>query len=181
MSQPLGIGGPAADGPVKNDSADVFIPVIRTPAVNATIYPEPNTTTEEPLAIGAAANGTQEEDAQAENGTPGEPAAVQPAGKTEVFYYFFWADYCSTCKTMMPWIRDLAKEHPTLKVQMIDLYSGSPLIARFQVSSTAVSVILKKVGGVDVSGTKAAGFMDKDGIERFMCTELDDEKCGRLR
>jgi len=119
---------------------------------------------------------TTEEEPEDVNNTP-EETPKEPEGDVEVTYYFFWAEYCSTCKTMMPWIHEVGHEHPSLNVEMIDLRSGSLYIQRFSVSSTAVSVIIKRVDGKDISGTKMIGFMDQDGIERLACSELDDAGC----
>jgi|GEM_PF-4273282 len=152
------------------------------------IYPNPENTTEEVLVLNNSENlsdtnatsNTHDDANEESDETPvGENGAEKPGEDVEVTYYFFWADYCSTCKTMMPWIEDVADDHPKLKVKMIDLYSGSQYIQRFQVASTAVSVIVKSIDGEDVSGTKMVGFLDRDAIERLVCTELDDTVCNK--
>lgn len=141
------------DGIISNETNDS--------EVNESLrYPEPNETSEESIEIVE---------------TPAEtPTDV------EVTFFFFHASYCATCQTMLPWIREVANEHPTLNLELVDLHSGSPYVSRFRVTTTVVSVILREEDGVDVSGTKKMGFMDKASIERFICTELDDEKCNNL-
>lgn len=175
-------------------------------ALNDTIrFPEPNGTTKQPLMFNVTRVNTTAKDmlkANTTNSTTAKPintTVTKPTNatknntsvnkpkpppvvpkNTKVSYYFFYASYCATCKTMMPWIEEVGREHPSLIVQMIDLYSGSPYIQRFAVTSTAVSVIVREENGVPVSGTKVAGFMDQDAIENFACTELQDDRCKHL-
>jgi len=136
-------------------------------------FPEPTETTEEAIEI--------EEPELPEEVPPEEPdPELEEPGDTEVTYFFFHADYCATCQTMKPWIKELDVEHPKLNVELVDLHSGSSYISKFAVRTTTVSVILRKEDGEEVSGTKISGFMDKDAIERFICTELDDEICDNI-
>lgn len=125
-------------------------------------FPEPNMTTTENLTVE-------------------EPAVTpKPSASSKATYYFFWASYCTTCKTMMPMIEDAAKKHPKLNVRMIDVHSGSQYISRFGVTMTAVSVIVREEGGKIVSGTKTSGFMNERQIEALICTELDDDRCDEI-
>jgi thiol-disulfide isomerase/thioredoxin len=157
------------------DNETVDSPVNGTILANGTVVNESqvNETSEEEV---SESEEIPEEEPEDVDNTP-EEILDEPEGDVEVTYYFFWAEYCSTCKTMMPWIREVGRAHPSLNIEMIDLGSGSSYIQRFSVSSTAVSVIIKRVDGEDVSGTKMIGFMDQDGIERLACSELDDESC----
>ncbi len=180
---PLEINTSAAAG---NETMGVpvngTIPINEAPQTNDTNY---TYTTDTSPANESQRNETSEGELNESEGAPEEEDADntpeetpdEPKGDVEVTYYFFWAEYCSTCKTMMPWIREVGRAHPSLNVEMIDLKSGSSYIQRFSVSSTAVSVIIKRMDGEDISGTKMIGFMDKDGIERLACSELDDKAC----
>lgn len=167
-------------GNLINDTAPDNDTVVNESQVNDTSEEEVSESEEipeeEPEDVDNTPEETPEEEPENTNNTPEEPQE-EPEGDVEVTYYFFWAEYCSTCKTMMPWIREVGRAHPSLNVEMIDLRSGSSYIQRFSVSSTAVSVIIKRVDSDDVSGTKMMGFMDQDGIERLACSELDDAGC----
>jgi len=123
--------------------------------------PKPNETIEEEIAFDNETGDNEEKD-------------------TKVTYFFFHASYCATCQTMLPWIREVGREHPTLNLELINLHSGNPYIKEFGVTMTTVSVILREENGERVSGTKLSGFMDKRRIEQFICTELDDEICNNL-
>lgn len=98
-------------------------------------------------------------------------------GETDIRYYFFTASYCSTCETMEPWIYEVAAEHPTLQVRIIDVESNNPYVDKFDVAYTATSVIVTEQNGKPLSGMKAIGYMPKEGIEAFACRELKDELC----
>ena len=132
-------------------------------SANNQTFPEPSVTTTENLTIK-------------------EPPVVapKPSISSKVTYYFFWASYCTTCKTMMPMIQDIAKRHPKLIVQMVDVQSGSPYISRFGVTMTAVSIVVREEDGEMVSGTKTSGFMNERQIEALICTELDDDRCDNV-
>lgn len=99
------------------------------------------------------------------------------SGIEVVTYYFFTSPYCATCVTMEPWIAEVGAEHPSLNVRLIDVRTSSHYIKKYKVVNTATSVVVKAVNGVEVSGTKAIGYMTKEGIEFFICTELQDSLC----
>ncbi len=76
----------------------------------------------------------------------------------------FHADWCGPCHVMEPFVDEIAKEHPELKVGKLDVDAAQDISAEYNVMSIPTFIIFK--GGKEVA--RKMGAIGKTGLENFI-------------
>lgn len=76
----------------------------------------------------------------------------------------FWAGWCGPCKTLAPWLEDLAARHSgRVRVAKVDVDANMRLASEFGVRSIPTLVVIR--GGEEVA--RQVGVTSKRDVERM--------------
>lgn len=76
----------------------------------------------------------------------------------------FWAPWCGPCQSLAPSIKEIAEEHPEIKVAKINVDTETALSNKYNILGIPTLVLIKDGKVVQTS----TGYMPKDLLEKFI-------------
>ncbi len=86
------------------------------------------------------------------------------AQSTEVLLADFYADWCGPCKMLAPIVKEIADEHPEIKVGKVNVDNEPQLAAAFGISSIPTLIVIKN----GIVAEKSVGYVSKEKIEELI-------------
>ena len=86
------------------------------------------------------------------------------AQSTDVLLADFYADWCGPCKMLAPIVKEIADEHPEIKVGKVNVDNEPQLAAAFGISSIPTLVVIKN----GIVAEKSVGYVPKEKIEELI-------------
>lgn len=76
----------------------------------------------------------------------------------------FWASWCGPCQSLAPSIKEIAEEHPEIKVGKINVDTETALSNKYNILGIPTLVLIKDGKVIQTS----TGYMPKDLLEKFI-------------